>query len=102
MTNTKEARKRMWKPDLGGTFDAFSEHPLSKMITPYADGDTAFLENLYEKEMTRLSADGLRAVRKLCQELLKEVTKKWYQHSGREKGRNPFWIPKMNYDDYEE
>jgi hypothetical protein len=72
------------------------------MITRYAVGDTAFLENLFERGMACLSVDGLRVVRKLCQEQLKEVTKKWYQNSGLEKGRNSFWIPEISYDDYKE
>ncbi len=101
MTNTKEAGKRMWKPALGGTFAVFSDRPLHPRIIAYCVNDTYFLDDLYEHALGRISADGLREVKQLCHRQLKATTRASYQHAGRVKARNPFYIPGDHYDDYE-
>lgn len=102
MTKTKQDGKYMWKPDLGGSFAVFSARPLSPTIIAYCVCDTAFLDSLYEYGMGRISAAGLREVKELCRKQLRETTFRNYRHAGREKGRNPFWVPGDHYDDYED
>jgi hypothetical protein len=100
MKNTKNAGKRMGKPALGGTFDAFREQPLSSTIVAYCVSDAYFLEELYHHGMGQISAWDLSDVKELCWEQVKATRKQIYRHWGREKANNPFWIPGDHYDDY--
>ena len=71
MYDTKASIKRMWKPELGGSFAAFSECPLDPKIIAYYVSDTYFLGELYTLAVRHISEQGLINVKELCWQQLK-------------------------------
>ena len=96
--DTKAAGKRMWNPDAGGSFEAFSQCPLDLKIIAYCVSDTCFLDELYTLGLQQISAQGLLNVRDLCRQQLKATQEPGYRDWGRDKAENPFWRP-GNYND---